>query len=179
MSENTPKLIKEGQIATLANSRYVLFEVPFTNRMWNLQTIAGEIKELGYIPVLAHPERYVFLQEDPNSVLDLLRDGILLQCNYGSFSGHYGKAAKRTAELFLENHLIHFLGTDTHKHGMVYEEINSVIKRIEEISKDKNYVMEITTYNAKNILNDMDLYTDDYPEEIIVNKKGFNPFKRK
>lgn len=145
--------------------------------MWNLETLVEEIKFYGYIPILAHPERYSFFQDDPNSILQLLRNGVLLQCNYGSFSGQYGKASKRTAELFLENHLIHFLGTDTHKHGMVYDEINSILKRIDEIAKDHNYVMEITTYNAKNILNDTDLYLDDYPEEITTSRKGFNPFR--
>lgn len=179
LSENTPNLIRDSEIATLANSRYVLFEVPFTNKMWNLENIVQEIKNLGCIPIMAHPERYAFFQEDPNSILRLLKEGVLLQCNYGSFIGQYGKEAKRLAEILLENKLIHFLGTDTHKHGMTYEKIDTIIKRIDEIAKNHNYVMELTTYNAKNILNDTDLYLEDYPEEIEEKKKSFSLFKRK
>ena len=178
LSENTPELIKKSEISTLANSRYVLFEVPFTNKMWNLESLVQEIKECGCIPILAHPERYVFFQDDPNSILKLLKNGVLLQCNYGSFCGHYGKSAKKLAELLLENHLIHFLGTDTHKQGKVYEDIKQIVKRIDDIVNDHNYVMELTTYNAKNILNDTDLYLEDYPNEIVEKKSGFNLFKR-
>lgn len=179
LTENTPGLISAEKIATLANSRYVLFEVPFTNRMLNLGQIVAEIKANGYIPVLAHPERYTYIQEEPQSITEIINYGVFLQSNYGSFIGQYGKAAKRTAEIFVENHIIHFLGSDTHKHGLVYENIDSIRKRLEYLAKDSNYITEITTANPRNILNDIDMHIQDYPKEIEEKKKKFSFFKSK
>ena len=171
LSDNTPNLLYNAQIATLANSRYVLFEVPFTNKMLTLGQIVSEIKSLGYIPVLAHPERYAFIQENPASIKEILNYGVFLQSNYGSFVGQYGKAAKITAEILLKSHVIHFLGSDTHKHGLVYEKIDDIIKKLVEISKDENYINEITTTNPKKILDDIDMYIEDYPKELEEKKK--------
>ena len=112
LTDNTPKLLQEWKIVSLANSRYVLFELPFSNRMLNFENIIFELKEIGAIPVLAHPERYLYIQENPDELLEMLNLGILLQSNYGSFMGLYGKKAKTTAELLLKNKLIHFLGSD-------------------------------------------------------------------
>ena len=160
LTDNTPKLLQEWKIASLANSRYVLFELPFSNRMLNFENIIFELKEIGAIPVLAHPERYLYIQENPDELLEMLNLGILLQSNYGSFMGLYGKKAKTTAELLLKNKLIHFLGSDTHKQGTIYENIDKIIKDLVHISGNSKYIRKITTINPQNILNDFEI--DDY-----------------
>ena len=99
---------------------------------------------------------------------------MFIQCNYGSFIGQYGKAAKHTAEILLESHLIHFLGSDTHKHGFIYENFDSIKKRLIEVAKDNTYVENITHNNQLNIINDLDMYVDDYPKEIKEKKKWFS-----
>lgn len=160
LTDNTPKLLQEWKIVSLANSRYVLFELPFSNRMLNFENIIFELKEIGAIPVLAHPERYLYIQENPDELLEMLNLGILLQSNYGSFMGLYGKKAKTTAELLLKNKLIHFLGSDTHKQGTIYENIDKIIKDLVHISGNSKYIRKITTINPQNILNDFEI--DDY-----------------
>lgn len=157
LTDNTPKLLQEWKIVSLANSRYVLFELPFSNRMLNFENIIFELKEIGAIPVLAHPERYLYIQENPNELLEMLNLGILLQSNYGSFMGLYGKKAKTTAELLLKNKLIHFLGSDTHKQGTIYENIDKIIKDLVHISGNSKYIRKITTINPQNILNDFEI----------------------
>ena len=157
LTDNTPKLLQEWKIVSLANSRYVLFELPFSNRMLNFENIIFELKEIGAIPVLAHPERYLYIQENPNELLEMLNLGILLQSNYGSFMGLYGKKAKTTAELLLKNKLIHFLGSDTHKQGTIYENIDKIIKELVHISGNSKYIRKITTINPQNILNDFEI----------------------
>lgn len=163
LTDNTPKLLQEWKIASLANSRYVLFELPFSNRMLNFENIIFELKEIGAIPVLAHPERYLYIQENPDELLEMLNLGILLQSNYGSFMGLYGKKAKTTAELLLKNKLIHFLGSDTHKQGTIYENIDKIIKDLVHISGNSKYIRKITTINPQNILNDFEIA--DYNKE--------------
>lgn len=172
LTENSPRLIQEQYIATLANSRYVLFEVPFTTKMLNLEEIVCDFIERGYIPVLAHPERFSFIQEDPTSLIKLLKLGVLAQSNYGSFEGFYGKESKQTAEILLENRLIQFLGSDTHRHGQIYQNIDKIIKRLESITGDAKYINELTTINPKKIINDLDIYVD-CPDSIKDRKKVF------
>lgn len=172
LTENTPELVENCTISTLANSRYVLFELPFSNRMLNLEAIIYKLKELGCIPILAHPERYTYIQENPSSMIELIKMGVLVQCNYGSFEGLYGKSAKRTAEILLENKLVHFLGTDTHKQGYIYENIDQILKNLDNIANDDKYINEITTVNPKKILNDLDIYVE-CPDSLREKKKVF------
>ncbi|MBP3502325.1 MAG: hypothetical protein J6K42_02450 [Clostridia bacterium] len=172
LTENTPSLLAKSKISTLANSRYILFEIPFSNRMFNLGEIIYKIKADGHIPILAHPERYTYIQENPNNLIEIIKHGVLVQSNYGSFAGQYGKTVKQTAEILLQNNLIHFLGTDTHRQGYIYENIKAILKRLEEVSGDERYIYEITTTNPKKILDDLDIYID-CPEKIRDRKKVF------
>ncbi len=172
LTENSPRLVQEGKIATLANSRYALFEVPFTSKMLNLEEIICNFTEYGLIPVLAHPERFSFIQEDTNNLVKLLKMGVLAQSNYGSFMGFYGKDAKNTAEILLQNRLIQFLGSDTHRQGHIYENIDKIIKKLEIITEDERYIYSLTTSNPKCILEDLDLYAQ-FPDTIKEKKKVF------
>jgi len=172
LTENSTELLYGGKLSTLANSRYILFEVPFSSKMLNLEEIMYDLIEHGYIPVLAHPERFTFIQDDPTQLIKLLKIGVLAQSNYGSFMGFYGKDAQRTAEILLENKLIQFLGSDTHRHGQIYENMDKILKKLESISGDEKYINELTTINPKKIIDDLDIYVE-YPEELKSKKKVF------
>lgn len=172
LTQKTPELLEKGTISTLGNSRYVLFELPFSNKMLDLEQIIFKIKSLGFIPVLAHPERYAYIQENPNELIKIIQRGVFVQCNYGSFVGQYGKSAKRTVELLLENRLIHFMGTDTHRQGYVYDNMNQIIKSMSDIVNDDKYIDDITCNNAKKILNDLEIYVE-CPDSIKRKKKVF------
>ena len=52
--------IEKGNIYTINNSKYILFELPFHDQILNLNDIIYELKIDGYIPILAHPERYTY-----------------------------------------------------------------------------------------------------------------------
>lgn len=172
LTENTPRLIKDLQVSTLANSRYVLFEIPFTSKMLNLEQIIYNLVDLGCVPILAHPERYAFIQENPANIIPLIKMGVLVQSNYGSFIGSYGKATKTTAEILLRNKLIHFLGTDTHRQGYIYDNIGQILRRLENISGDEKYINELTTINPKRVLDDVDIYVQ-CPDALREKKKIF------
>ena len=62
VTQNLINLIKEKKASTLANSKYVLFELPMNNNVIYLNEIIFEIKSYGLIPVIAHPERYAFVR---------------------------------------------------------------------------------------------------------------------
>src|SRR5690606_18329008 len=64
--------------------------------------------------ILAHAERYAHVQEDPEVARSLVRQGIILQVNAGSFQGEAGARARETAELLIRYHLGHLIASDTH-----------------------------------------------------------------
>lgn len=173
ISENIGELIKNRKTATLAGSRYFLFELPMNSRLLTLNNLIMQIKEAGVIPVLAHPERYSFVQEDPDILKDLISRGVLMQSNYGSIIGQYGKSAQKTIITMLKCNMIHFLGTDTHRTGHIYVHFYSVRKEfLKYISREK--FEKLTTKNAEHILNDT-LF--DIEKPIEAKKKRFFSFK--
>jgi tyrosine-protein phosphatase YwqE len=68
----------------------------------------------GYKLVLAHPERYMYLQSDIAKTEDLLHRGLLFQLNIGSITGYYSKSVQSTAHRLIEKGWVHFLGSDCH-----------------------------------------------------------------
>ena len=169
VSDCIGELITSGEVATLAESRYLLFELPQTSKILTLNNVIMQIKDAGAIPVLAHPERYSFVQENPDELRDLIAKGVLMQSNYGSIIGQYGKNAQKTIIKMLKNNMIHFLGTDTHRTGYIYSHFYKVEKEfLKYISKEK--FDELTTTNAEHILNNT---TFEIEEPIVARRRLF------
>ena len=98
-----------------ADKRYLLFETSYLNEPLNLYEIVFTLKVQGYTPVLAHPERYIYLHGRFAEIEKLRRDhGVLLQVNLNSLAGYYSPAAKKIAEKLVDGGLVDFVGTDTH-----------------------------------------------------------------
>ena len=151
ISENIGEMIENNVVSKLARSRYVLFELPLKTKVLNLDNIISQIKTAGCVPILAHPERYTFIQKNPNEVAKIISKGVLIQSNYGSILGQYGKEAQKTIIKMLKNNMIHFLGTDTHRQGYIYGHFYRVEKEfLKYISEEK--FEELTTTNPRNII---------------------------
>lgn len=112
--------IKTNRIYTLNNSKYLLFELPFHNQILNLVDIVYEMKYQGYIPILAHPERYIYFQDNPKLLDELKEEGLLFQANFSSILGYYGKGAKKLLKYMLKKKYIDYLGTDIHRINKSY-----------------------------------------------------------
>lgn len=139
---NTLSLITGGIIATLNNSRYVLIELPMNQNNVYFEKNIYDLVSNGYIPIIAHPERYIYVQNNPSIVLNWIEQGSLLQSNYGSFIGIYGKNAQKTAIKLLKHNAIHFLGSDCHRVDSIYLKMDLIKKKIEkEIGKEDFYTI--------------------------------------
>lgn len=93
---------------------YLLFETNFMTEPLNLKEFIFLATTKGYKPVLAHPERYIYLQNSFAKAEDLFGRGVLFQLNMSSLSGYYSKGAQLTAQKLIDNRCIHFLGSDCH-----------------------------------------------------------------
>ena len=113
LDEHLLRDINEDNILVFGG-KYVLFETSFINEPAYLNEIIFAIKSKGLIPVLAHPERYSYLQMKPELLDDLLERGTLFQLNIISLSGYYSRPAKKMAEMLIRNKQVHFAGSDCH-----------------------------------------------------------------
>ena len=74
MSENIIKLLEQGKASTINDTSYVLFELPLNAEPMNLYDIIYEMLQYKLVPILAHPERYTFVQKEPELIQDLIRE---------------------------------------------------------------------------------------------------------
>ena len=145
-------LIKNKEIMPLNNSKYVLFEFPLNNVYKDAIVVISELISKGYVPIMAHPERYKLFQRHPELAADYVRMGVLLQGNIPSLFGKYGKAAKKVMDYYIKNGWIAFLGSDTHH---VYKGVTEKrLRRIlHKINKDDNYIERIISTNFDKVIN--------------------------
>ena len=152
ISSEMIQLLKDKKASTINNSKYVLFELPMNSKPMNTKEIIYRLIENDYIPVIAHPERYTYVQNDPEYVKELFDMGALFQSNYGSIIGMYGTKAKKTVKKLLKENLIQFLGSDVHYENQIYPKIKKAIKKLRKILSEEE-LEELTTINAQKVLN--------------------------
>lgn len=105
-----PELLEQGEILTLAESDYILIEFPFNSYNEEYDEILYELS-LKYRIIIAHPERYHYVQEDPNFCLRWLKEGYLLQSNQNSL---FKKETKKILFSMIEHGFISFIASDAH-----------------------------------------------------------------
>lgn len=151
LTENMISLLEEGKASTINDTSYVLFEMPLNVEPFNLYNMIYEMMQQKIVPILAHPERYTFVQQDPELIYDLIEKGVLMQANYASITGYYGKKAQMIVKKLLENNMIHFLGSDVHRVGTIYPKIPEILEQLATIIGEEK-LEELTTSNPKLVL---------------------------
>ncbi len=164
-------LIMSHEIYSINNSRYLLIEFPLNNQINNVEDYLYELRIKGYIPIIAHPERYSYFQENPKEAKKLYESGVLFQCNYGSIVGQYGKNATKLFVYLLENNMVTFMSSDVHKPtATLFKEFNNVKDKIEGLV-GKEQFKKISCDNALKVINDEDVIHEDVKN--IKVRKGF------
>lgn len=115
INEGIIELLKKKRISSLADSKYLLVELPMDEEYPNYVDYLEDLINYGYKVVLAHPERYTIAQKDFDVLDELYEAGVLLQCNLGSITGKYGRAAQKLAKKLAKNKMIFAFGSDIHR----------------------------------------------------------------
>ena len=139
--------LDEGKVATMAGSNYVLLEFGFTmDKRIILEGVSSVINS-GYIPVIAHIERYESLNKDLKSVDTLLEKGAYFQINSEALHERY--KIRSFAKKLLKERMVHFLATDAH-----------------DMSHRAPYLSDAARYIVKH-------YGEDYCRKLVID----NPAK--
>ena len=115
---DTLRLLQEGKMFTLNGSRYPLVEFSFCSDGSEESRILRSLCNAGYQPMVAHPERYRYIQENPRILNSWYRMGCLLQVNKGSLLGRFGHTAQVTAVELVERGFAAVVASDAHSPRM-------------------------------------------------------------
>lgn len=124
LDEQVFKMIENNQKMLTFGKNFLLFETNFLNEPFNMKEFIFLATTKGYKPVLAHPERYAYLQNNIDKAEDLLDRGVLFQINISSITGFYSKIVQTTANKLIDRGWVHLLGSDCHhlQHVRLVEE---------------------------------------------------------
>jgi protein-tyrosine phosphatase len=119
--ESFEKRIDDRLVFTMGDN-YVLFEISFISQPQNLIQIIQKMLDMGYKPILAHPERYNYMDVEQLKRIRMM--GCNLQLNTISLTGYYGKPTKALAEELVDNQMIDFISSDMHhpRHAQALED---------------------------------------------------------
>lgn len=110
----TSRLLREKKLVTLNNSRYPLVEFSFSSSGEEETDILQDMLWSGYVPVVAHPERYKYIRENPELINIWAKMGCLFQINKGSLLGKFGGDIKKMADSLLKRGFVTAVASDSH-----------------------------------------------------------------
>lgn len=132
---------KNEKLLTLKDN-YVLVEISYQSAPVELYKTLFELQVAGYVPVLAHPERYLYYRKNFDEYEKLKKAGCLFQLNLLATVGYYGERITKVAEELLKKGMYDFAGTDVHhmKHIASFDEkikVNSISNLKEVVANNQ------------------------------------------
>lgn len=114
LDEDVLSLIKKDRLLTLNHTDYLLVEFPFDENPENVCRRIAELQEENFRIVLAHPERFFFIQKEPELACYLAEQGCVLQVNQNSILGDFGGKCQKLALQMLDEGMAGVIATDAH-----------------------------------------------------------------
>ena len=111
---DTARMLRDGTLFTINSSRYPLIEFSFHSDAEEETRILRRVCQAGFRPVVAHPERYQYVQDDPNIVNQWYQMGCLMQINRGSLLGRFGRNTQKMAAELVERGFATVVASDAH-----------------------------------------------------------------
>lgn len=144
------------EFITLNNSGYILVEFDFDEEFEAVQFVVRNLLGMGYKVIIAHPERYSFVQRSPSPVHWFIDKGCFLQLNKGSLHGNYGSRCAVVADYILKNRFASFVASDAHdpfrRNPSLKKEYELYVSRY-----GQEYSDQLFTLNGQRVLNNEDL----------------------
>lgn len=151
-----PSWLKEGRFLTINDTAYLLIEFPFSGPSDYVTGILSEICRLDYIPIVAHPERYEYVQKDPGLVDYWIRMGCGIQVNKGSILGRFGRRPYYCGIHLLEEGMVSCIASDAH-HAEWRTAYMDEVRMMLGQSYGEDYADFLTRVNPERILEGKEL----------------------
>ena len=154
--DDTLDKIQNGMLIPLNRSSNYLIEFAFDENPWTMESIIQNILNAGYRPILAHPERYYCVQDNPNLLFEWRKIGAYAQINKGSILGRFGYECEKAADIFLSHHMADCIASDTHSHEFRTPDLKETYQLIERRYSEK-YAKILLDSNPVRILMNYEL----------------------
>ena len=143
--------MEEGRTKTLADTNYVLAEYGYSTEYSYICDMTREMGAYGYIPVIAHVERYECFIKKPGLLYELREMGAMIQINANSILGMDGRTAEKTTRKILKHELADIVASDTHDMAERRNMMGACRKLIEE-KYSPAYARELFEINPAKVL---------------------------
>jgi protein-tyrosine phosphatase len=114
LTPDLPRKVRAGATPTLAGTRWLLVETPAHQAPIYLEQVLFELQAMGVTPLLAHPERYGWLHQNPALLAELVAKGVRAQVTAASLVGRHGTRQRALAETFVRRGFVQVVATDRH-----------------------------------------------------------------
>jgi len=148
---NFYEVLEKGKFNTLAGSDYILIEFNLINIPKNAVEMCYEARIKGYVPIIAHVERYNFLYNDEQLLKDILNEGALLQVNASTIVNKESKESNKFVNFLLKNELVSFIASDLHNMEARGFYLDEAFRKIKKTCSD-SYADKIFVVNQQKIL---------------------------
>ena len=126
--------IELREVCTLNDGgKYALLELPSQSIPPRMKTEIFELKLNGITPIIAHPERNVPMQNNPDLLLEMLRVGALAQLTTTSLLGDFGPFVQDLAKFFLKHRLVQLMASDAHSADNRPPQLSQAVEEAAEI----------------------------------------------
>ena len=148
--------LHSGRCRTLADSRYVLVDFPEGVEFFEIDNAVDALLRDGYIPILAHAERYSCLHKRVSWIEWYVDQGGVIQINASSVTGDWGASAQKQWIRLVRDGLAHVISSDAHNLS-TRPPLMSVCMGFLEKYCDEETIRLLTWENAWRIVRDMPL----------------------
>jgi protein-tyrosine phosphatase len=153
IDELLPEEIISGKALPINEGKCILLEMPYVSELdIFVEDVLMDIKDMGLIPLIAHPERMNIFQTDPKLVERFKVNGILMQVTSGSIYGRFGNNAKLFTKYMLENNLVDVVASDTHMGLGVRDQDLRYAYRYTSVMFDSQLAKTLFSINPKIII---------------------------
>lgn len=152
----TPALARKKALPTIGNTDYFLVEFYFNESPGYMNQMLRDLAECGYKPVVAHPERYKAVQQDPRLVEYWFSRGYVMQLNKGSLLGSFGPWVQNSADGIIRRGLAHVIASDAHGTAMRTPHMAGLTHWLRGHC-DPEYAEILTLHNPTRILENQDM----------------------
>lgn len=142
LTPSLPERLKKNSTLTINGAgRHVLIELPFHQFPIYAEDRVFQLLIDGFIPVIAHPERYIYLNKKWDVFKKWAESGVMFQVNTGSLNGKYGIIVKWRAKSLLKNGLVNFLGSDIHSSKDKRCSFRDALKVVRHVKSDNGIIL--------------------------------------
>ncbi|MDD3952812.1 MAG: hypothetical protein PHY82_02725 [Lentisphaeria bacterium] len=120
-----------------ANGKYALVEFPFHMLPVRYKEELFAIRLQGIVPIIAHPERSIPFQQDPELLAELVAMGCLVQLTAMSVTGEFGEQTMRCAHGMLKQGTAHVIASDAHSSGNRAPVLSLALEAAADVLKNK------------------------------------------